>query len=277
MPVNFVFKYNRNFLLLIFLLLQAANLHGQCYYKNSCFKSGETVSYNVYYKLGFLWFNAAEVTFSVNTVIYNNKPAYKFTSTGRSLPNYDWIFKVHNSYVSLSDTSELKSLFFSRQTNEGDYSVNNHYRFDYKRNKIYSVIQNSKTPKYNDTLKLKKCTYDMLTAVYACRNINFKKLKNNDTIVLKMLVDNKIYNLYLRYLSKDKVKQNDSLLYNCRRFSALMIEGTIFSGGEDLQVWISDDKARIPVKIVANILIGSVVAKVNEIQGNKIIAIDKKE
>jgi hypothetical protein len=117
----------------------------------------------------------------------------------------------------------------------------------------------------------------MLTAVYACRNINFKKLKNNDTIVLKMLVDNKIYNLYLRYLSKDKVKQNDSLLYNCRRFSALMIEGTIFSGGEDLQVWISDDKARIPVKIVANILIGSVVAKVNEIQGNKIIAIDKKE
>jgi len=273
--MNIFFKYKKLFLLSVFVMLLSANSFGQCYYKNRCFSSGEKVSYNVYYKLGFLWFNAAEVTFSVKTITYNNKPAYKYISKGRSLPGYDWIFKVRDSYVSISDTSELKSLYFSRNTNEGNYSVNNSYFFDYNKNKIYSTIQNSKTPKYNDTLKLKKCTYDMLTAVYACRNINFSNLRRNDTTILKMLVDNKIYNLYFRYLGKENVEINDSLSYRCRKFSALMIEGTIFSGGEDLQVWISDDKAKIPVKVVANILIGSVVAKIDKIQGNKITAIKK--
>ena len=274
--MNIIFKYKKLFLLFVFAMLLSANSVGQCYYKNKCFTSGEGVSYNVYYKLGFLWFNAAEVTFSVKTIIYNNKPAYKYISKGRSLPGYDWIFKVRDYYESISDTSQLKSLYFLRNTSEGNYSVNNSYRFDYNKNKIYSTIQNSKTPKYNDTLTLEKCTYDMLTAVYACRNINFSTLHPNDTIVLKMLVDNKIYNLYLRYLEKESVEINDSLSYGCRKFSALMIEGTIFSGGEDLQIWISDDKAKIPVKVVANILIGSVVAKVDKIQGNKITAVEKK-
>jgi hypothetical protein len=48
-----------------------------------------------------------------------------------------------------------------------------------------------------------------------------------------------------------------------------MIEGMIFSGGENISIWISDDKAKIPIRVEAQILVGSIVAELNEVSGNK--------
>jgi len=38
------------------------------------------------------------------------------------------------------------------------------------------------------------------------------------------------------------------------------VAGTIFKGGEDLVVWVTDDNYRIPVLVEAKILVGSVKA-----------------
>jgi hypothetical protein len=38
------------------------------------------------------------------------------------------------------------------------------------------------------------------------------------------------------------------------------VSGTIFSGGEDLFVWITDDRNKIPILVEAKILVGSVKA-----------------
>jgi hypothetical protein len=47
----------------------------------------------------------------------------------------------------------------------------------------------------------------------------------------------------------------------------LLIEGTIFKGGEDMYVWVTDDKNRIPVLVEAKILIGSVKAYLESAKG----------
>jgi hypothetical protein len=39
-----------------------------------------------------------------------------------------------------------------------------------------------------------------------------------------------------------------------------MVEGTIFSGNENISLWISQDERKIPVKVEAQILIGSIKA-----------------
>lgn len=241
----------------------------QCSYNNNTFSSGENVSYNVYYNLGFLWFNAAEVNFKVNTKKFNNREAFHFTSYGQTLPNYDWIFKVRDNFESIADIATLKPLYFSRKTNEGKYSVNNSYTFNYTDSSIYSTIENSETPLYHDTIKIQDCTFDVLTAIYACRSISYSTLNYIDTIPLNMVIDNKIYNLYLRYLGIENAKLDDSTEYRCRKFRILMVAGTIFSGDEDIVVWISDDKAKIPISVEAKILVGSIIAKVNKIEGNK--------
>ncbi len=250
-------------------MIAGTKLYSQCNYVNTVFNSGEQLKYSVYYNLGFMWFNAAEVSFKVKQELYNNKKAFHFTSYGQTLPNYDWIYKVRDSFQSIVDSTTLSPYYFSRVTSEGGYSVNNRYDFDYTKQKIYSSTQNSKMPLHLDTLKIEDCTLDVLTAIYACRNTDVSKIAYNDTIPLKMLVDNKIYNLYLRYIGIENIELKSEKMYRCLRFSILMVEGTIFSGGEDITVWISDDKTKIPIKVEAKILIGSIIAEIDEVIGNR--------
>jgi len=256
-------------LIIGFLNLFAVKSKGQCTYSNSTFKSGEEAYYSIYYKLGFLWFNTAEVNFKVNKAKYNERDVFHFSSYGQTLPNYDWIYKVRDGFQSYVDSITLSPIYFSRKTSEGSYKVNNNYTFDYNNQKIYSNIENSKTSQYNDTLKIKDCTLDVLTASYASRNVDITGISFSDTIPLKMLIDNKIYNLYLRYIGDEKVVLNNEEKYRCKKFTILMVKGTIFSGGEDITVWISDDKAKVPIRVEAKILVGSIIAELKNIKGNK--------
>ncbi len=251
------------------LFIAYNSLYSQCTYTNTTFQSGEEVIYKVYYKLGFMWFNAAQASFSIKTTNYNNKKVLHFDSYGQTLPNYDWIYKVRDHFQSYSDSVDLRPLYFSRVTSEGNFKVNNQYVFDYPKSKIYSSVENSEKPKKRDTLNIQSCTYDVLTAIYACRNTDVAKLKRNDTIPLKMIVDNKTYELYLRYLGIENMQLNDERVFRCRKFTILMIEGTIFAGGENITVWISDDNAKIPIRVEAEILVGSIVAEVDALRGNK--------
>jgi len=216
-----------------------------------------------------MWFYAAEVNFKVNKAKYNNRDVFHFTSHGQTLPNYDWIYKVRDSFQSYADSTTLSPIYFSRKTSEGSYKVNNNYTFDYNKQKIYSNIENSKNPQYKDTLKIQDCTLDVLTASYASRNLDITEIYFSDTIPLKMLIDNKIYNLYLRYIGDEDVVLNNGEKYRCKKFTILMVEGTIFSGGEDITVWISNDKAKVPIKVEAKILIGSIIAELKNIKGNR--------
>jgi hypothetical protein len=48
------------------------------------------------------------------------------------------------------------------------------------------------------------------------------------------------------------------------------VEGTIFKGGEDLTVWVTADKNKIPVMAEAKILVGSVKAYLTSYEGLKL-------
>ena len=53
---------------------------------------------------------------------------------------------------------------------------------------------------------------------------------------------------------------HDGKSYETLKFSILLVEGTIFKGGEDLLVWITADKNRVPLLVEAKILVGTVKA-----------------
>lgn len=259
----------QNFRLLIIWLLMSKIVFSQCDVYNYVFQVGEKASYEVYYKLGFMWFNAAEVSFEIKQAQVNNKAAFHFYSVGKTLPNYDWLFMVRDTFQSKADITTLAPLWFLRNSSEGGYAVNNSYLFNYRKSKIYSKVENSKKPKFKDTLDIEGCPLDVLTAIYVCRNIDFKKLNLNDTVPLKIIIDNEIFPLYIRFLGSEDITLNNENRYNCVKFSILLVEGTIFKGGEDMTVWVTNDNARVPVKVEANILIGSVIVYLNKVRGLK--------
>jgi hypothetical protein len=224
------------------------------------FEDGETITYDAVYNWGFIWLNAGKVMFNVKDTTYNGKESYHFTSYGASIPSYDWLFKVRDYFQSFARKDDLAPYFFERDTYEGGYKVHNKFTFNYTDRFIYTQTENSDKPYSEDTLVLEDNVYDVISGVYKIRNLDFDQYQINDTIPVRMIIDNEIFDLYVRYLGKEVLKTHDKRKFNTIKFSALLVEGTIFKGGEDLLVWVTDDLNRIPVLVEAKILIGSVKA-----------------
>ncbi|RLD73766.1 MAG: DUF3108 domain-containing protein [Bacteroidetes bacterium] len=255
-------KYTHSLYIILFLNIgvQVESLKAQCTPAVWSFKAGEELYYDVVYNWSFIWIEAGKVNFKAKKEYLGNKKVFHFSGTGVSLTKYDWFFKVRDYYHSWANISDLKPIKYTRSTSEGKQTTDNKYHFDYKKNKIYTDSKNSNKNRKLDTLKLSSCLFDIMTAVYYVRTLDLAKYKVNEKIPLKMIVDNEIYNLHGRYLGKETLKTRDKKTYKTLKFSIMLVEGTMFKGGEDLMVWISDDNSRVPLLVEAKILVGSVKA-----------------
>lgn len=234
------------------------------------FAAGEQLEYQAYYNWGFIWLDAARVQFSVRDSVIGKKPVFLFLSSGRSLDEYDWFFKVRNRYSSAADCETLSPMLFSRNTLEGDYKAEEDYRFDQSLKKVYIKSENSDEPFSIDTITVGANTFDLLTAIYFARTVNYNSMKPGSKIPIKVISDGEVYDLYFRYNGKeDVVIHGSEERYHCAKYTAMLIKGTVFNAGEDMTVWVTDDQSRIPVQVEAKISVGSVKAVLKTVSGNK--------
>jgi hypothetical protein len=219
-----------------------------CGLRNSAFQDGESVSYNVFYSVIGLYVNAGTANFSVGAEKMINRPVYHVVGTGTSNSNYDWIFKVRDRYESFIDTATLQPLKFIRQVDEGGYKINENVTF----NKDVNMAITTK-----GVVKVPACVQDVLSSIYYARNIDFGKYQTDDKIPFTMFLDNEVYNLYIKYLGREVIKTRYGT-FNAIKFRPLLVKGTIFSGGEKMTVWVTDDANHIPLRIESPIVVGSI-------------------
>jgi len=256
-------------LVLIFFILNFTLSAQEFVEQFPVFQPGEKITYKAVYNWGIIWINAGHVEFKVSETKYNGQDVYHFNSFGSSIPSYDWLFKVRDYFQSYANKGDLSPVYFDRNTFEGGFQVHNRFAFDYDNKLIYTKTENTEREYKEDTISLVKNIYDVVSGVYYVRNLDFTSYQINDTIPVKMIIDNEIFDLYLRYLGKEILKTHNKRTFKTIKFSALLIEGTIFNEGEDLFVWVSDDQNRIPILVEAKIRIGSVKATLNTTENLK--------
>lgn len=242
-------------------------LSAQCNETNIAFRSGEKLTYTGYYNWGLLWVAAGKVQITVDNATYDNKECYRFKGVGRSAKAFDWFFKLRDTLTCYAEKGSMKPLYMHRQTNEEKYKADHKYTFDYEENKIYSLIQKRNKPLKADTIPLIPCSFDILSIAYYTRNINFDEHKVGDKIPIRMLVDNKIHKLYVRFKGYEIIKAKGNKRYPCIKFSPLLVKGTMFEDGEGMTIWVSNDKNKIPVMVEAKIIIGSVKGILSSYEG----------
>jgi hypothetical protein len=237
---------------------QAQTLSDQrCSPKNTAFQAGEKVTFKIAFKWGALWLSAGEVTFNTEAAKYNNKDVYHTTGFGETYKSYDWFFKVRDKYESYIDQETLQPYKFIRDVNEGGYTFYQNVTFKHDENKAISLT---------GTYDIPDCCQDILSAIYFSRCIDFNKLKVNDTVPLTTFLDDKVYPLYVRYLGKQKIEVKSGT-YNTFVLKPLLVQGTIFKGGEAMNVYVTDDDNRVPVLIESPILIGAIRAELHSYSG----------
>jgi hypothetical protein len=258
----------RKLICIVFLALFCAGFSfAQCIQRNFAFTSNEEVYYDVYYNWGFIWIPAGEVYFKVYDSTYQDRPVYYLHSYGNSLRRWDWFFKVRDTYKAYIDKETLLPYHFIRNTSEGGYEVNSISDFDYQNSEIISVTKFSNKPIKHDTVQLPPCTFDVLSMIYFARNIDFSAYEIDDKIPIKCLIDGEVFDLYIRYMGIETIETRNKVTFRCIKFNPLLVEGTIFTGGEDMTVWVTDDDNRIPILVEAKVLVGSIKAYLKEAKG----------
>jgi hypothetical protein len=219
-----------------------------CDIRNHAFQDGEEVKFFVYYTLAGVFVYGGDASFNTTLERYNGKPVYHIVGSGSTNPFFDKFFKVRDTYETYIDTATLQPYKFIRNVFEGGYKKYENVSFNQKANTATST---------KGTFKVPNCIQDVLSAIYYARNIEFNKYKPGDKINFDMYIDDEIFNMYIRYLGKEKIKTKYGK-FNAIKFKPLLIKGTIFEGGEKMTVWVSDDPNHIPLRIESPISVGSV-------------------
>jgi hypothetical protein len=240
-------------------------LAAECALENRAFGAGEEIVYTVYYRLGFIWIPAGEVTFRVE----ENDQFYFFDAFGRTFSSYDRFFRVRDHYQSQVDKQSLMPVRAVRNIEEGSYRKYATLDFDYRNGQIIANHGRSKDKLERDVLDLDRCMHDVLSIVYYSRNMDISNVRKNDMLQMAVSLDDKTYNVGMRYLGREdnmRIRRAGGR-FDVLKFSPQVIAGNVFKDGDEMTVWVSNDRNRIPLMIESPLTVGSIRVVLDSYEG----------
>ncbi len=175
---------------------------------------------------------------------------FHIVGKGKTAYFFDWFFKVRDVYETFLDTSTLLPIKFIRDINEGPYSKKQNYFFHHSD----SVV------KHNDTTyEISHNSQDMLSALFYARTFNKGEVKKKNSFFVPIFMDEENYFLEVTYLNNEVIETEFGKV-DCLVFKPQMQEGRVFEDGEEMKIWISNDKNLLLVKVETKIWSGTIKA-----------------
>ncbi|WP_281238517.1 DUF3108 domain-containing protein [Flavobacterium praedii] len=228
--------------------------------KDEAFSSGEYLKFRVHYGI----INAGYATIEVKDATLNDQAVFHVIGKGYSTGMTKFFFNVEDIYESYIDKSTRNPYRFVRKINEGGYTKNQEGFFNQKTNKVLVKDYKHKTEK---TFDFPKNVQDILSSFYYLRNYpNVNKIKIGESVIIDMFFDNETTKFKLKFIGREDIKTKFGVV-STMIFRPLVQSGRIFKEEESLTIWISDDYNKIPIRIKANLLVGSLKADLEEYKG----------
>lgn len=240
--------------------------------ENLAFQSGERLRFTMHYEWGTLDSDVGWANVGLDTVRFNGEKAFHCSAYGRTTKLYDIFFKVREDFQSWFAVDGLRPLKFTRNTHEGKYEARNEYSYMWNAADsihIAADVFTTTSGHRHVTMPLDKCTFDLPALFFFARNMDFSKVEPNVKYPMTFAIDDDIYNVYFILRGREVKKVKGFGTVRTIKFSAKLLTGNVFTGDEDLSVWISDDENRIPVLFEAPILVGVASGRIDSYSGLK--------
>ena len=225
------------------------------------FQDKEFLKYRVHY--GFL--NAGFATLKVEETNFNGKPHYHVVGEGSSSGAVRAFFKVDDHYETYFTKNTYKPSKFIRKTVEGNH----------EKDRILTFNHSTKVVTFND-LKGKRVTYhrisenvqDMLSAFYYLRSKSNNDFKTGEYQTLNVFLDGEEFPFKLKVEGREKIKTKFGTI-DAIRMKPHVQSGRVFKEQESVTMWVTDDANLIPLKIKAELAVGSLEMDLHAYKNNK--------
>jgi hypothetical protein len=216
------------------------------------FKPGEKLSYIV--KFGPIVGGTASMILKQET--FNNITVFHSVAQAKTIGVTEKLYSVKDVFESYFDMHSGLPYKLVRDVKEGTYRKHEEAVFNRQRNTAYSL-------RLDTVIQVPAEILDMVSLLYFIRSINYSKVKPGDIIRTVTYFDDEIFPFDIRYRGKEEVKTKFGKI-RCHRFDPVVEPGRMFESEDDMQIWLSDDKNVIPIKVRFDLLVGSLRMELDE-------------
>lgn len=224
------------------------------------YKSGELLEYTLQY--GF--FNTSYASLELRKEELNNNIVYRATAIGKTTGLARLFFKVDDLYEAFFPLDKVKPIKSIRDIYEGGY-VRKAETFYDDNNKKATLI--NKITDESKIINLENDYQDIVSTFYFLRkHLDISKLKEGDLIGVNIFFDQRNYPFKMKFLGIENLKTKFGLI-ECMKLNPYMEAGRVFRSNKGLELWVTNDKNRIPIKVRANLRVGTIVAELTSFRG----------
>lgn len=263
-----IVKYQMNLVLrtLLSLLLSTSFALGQSGLANTAFTFGEELNFEVTYG----WLNLAEAKLQISKKAVNesSRPHFKIDAYGKTKGAATIFGRVNDNWGTHLDTGTLLPSLSYRHIEEGKYRKHELVHFDQQNRKARLELfdRDNRELKTTKEYRLPGQVQDLVSGFYFLRAMDLSTLKKGQAIVITGFFDKEIYNLKLIYEGTEQIETTLGLK-DTYIFSPLVPANKLFRGEFPVKVWVTKDQNKIPVKIKADLFIGSLNIDISSVKG----------
>ena len=238
------------------------------YVQNNSFTKGEVL----HFKMTYSFLTVGKGTAQVHPRYYkvNNRDCFKVDVHAKTVGMIDWVTDINDQWGAYIDTAALLPHMFYRKIREGRYRKDEQTYFNHKEKKIQVITADRKTGKWKEpkVYDAPPQIRDMIGGFLYLRNMDLSKLAVNDTVVITGFFEDEFYRLRIVYKGKEEIRTKVGKIRTLI-FKPVMPKNQLFDGEDSITAYFSDDKNRIPVRIDAEMFIGSAGVELTEYSGLK--------
>ena len=229
---------------------------------HDAFQDGEWFRFRMRY--GFL--NASYATVMLRETSFRDQDVYHVAATGKTTGFARWFFKVDDSFDSYFQKDIIRPLHFVRNISEGNYKRHNEIDFDHSAQTavMHDLLRKTKTQvPYAPNLQ------DLVSTFYFLRNhFDLAGIQIGETASVDLIYDKEPFAFRFRFLGYENLKTKFGVV-PCIKFRPYVDQGRIFRENGGLSLWISNDNNRIPIRIEADLRVGSIDVDLESFGGLK--------
>lgn len=233
----------------------------------NAFQDGEKLTFDI--KYGIVTAGSAEL--EVKTIMHNNKPCWKITSTAKTNSFFDKVFKVRDYIESIWEKDRLISYKFTKKMNEGSYKQHRiHTYFPDQNYTIYSRYRFKTKIFKEQKFDIPPKTQDIFSAFYYARLQNLDPLK---PLEINVTTDGRNHVSKVIVVRKEKLKTIFGTV-ECLVIKPDLIGEAIFKQSGEIFIWITNDEHKIPVLMESKVIFGSFRAVLTKAENVKLKVIN---
>jgi len=229
------------------------------------FQGGEELAFDIHYKYGLVMLKAGSANFKVLNSSYNNKNSFQSTLDFKTTAFFDKIFKMRDT-LSSHITEELEPLYHIRSIHEGSYSFSEKIFFNSFSDK-YSEINVKRSSrelvKFDTIITSNSKAYDILSLMLAICSVDYSQLDFAHAEKFLIFIGRDKINVTARYEGQSIVEKNELHKYKTHKIALDFTDSAFNESKSAVEIWLSDDKNRIPIKIRAKLRIGAAEVNIN--------------